>query len=226
MRSKCANMSLKSFAKILTAGKGKEFYPLGKLISSGNTKLPKTTGIFNMGSAHDCPSLRLGLCKAYNKEGKHVCYAMKSETTMRPCVEPYRNRQKKLWLSLTAEEFTAQFLVINALKEKPYDALRINEAGDFWSQKCVDKIERIATILKPYGVKVYGYTSRSDLNYSKLRNFILSGTDFQTEGVTNQFKMVEDVKINKPKGWGVCVGDCKVCNRCMVRGHKTVVLRH
>ena len=226
MRSKCANMSLKSYAKILTLGKGKEFYPLGKLLSSGNRKLPKSTGIFNMGSAHDCPSLKLGLCQAYTVKGKHCCYAKKAETSMRPQVEPFRNRQKKFWLSVTAEEFVSQFLIINALKEKPFEALRINESGDFWSQKCVDKIEKIATILKPYGVKVYGYTSRSDLDYSKVRNFILSGTNFQTKGVSNTFRMVEDVKRDKPKGWGVCKGDCKICNRCMVRGYKTVVLRH
>jgi hypothetical protein len=219
-------MSLKSFAKLMTEGKGKDYYPLNKLISSGNTKLPRTTAIFNMGCAHNCPSLALGLCQAYNKDGKHVCYAIKSENPMRKDVEPYRRRQEKFWKSITATEFATQFLVINALKENPYTALRINEAGDFWGANCIFKIEKIATILKPYGIKVYGYTSRSDLDFSYLRNFILSGTNFQKKGVANVFKMVEDVKKDKPKGWGVCVGDCKVCDRCTVRGNKTVVKRH
>ena len=225
MRSLSADMSLKSFAKIMTHGKGKWFCPLAKLIGSGNIKLPNTTAIFNMSSAHECPSLRLGLCRAFNKKGKHVCYARKAETTMRPEVQPYRDRQMQFWLTTTPEDFAYQILLINALKELPWNALRFNEAGDFHMQACVAKVERIATILKPYGIKVYGYTSRSDLDYSGLRNFILSGSGFQKDGISNIFLMVEDVK-DKPKGYGVCCGDCGICNRCSTRGLKTVVKFH
>ena len=38
--------------------------PLKKLLRSGNKKIPSSTAIFNMASAHNCPSKKLGLCKA------------------------------------------------------------------------------------------------------------------------------------------------------------------
>jgi len=224
MRSPSADMPLKSYAKLITVGVGKWFSPLSKLLSTGNTKLPKTTAIFNMGSAHDCPSFKLGLCRAYYN-GKHICYARKSETSMRPEVEPRRNRQKAFWLACTAEEFASQFLLINAMKELPWDSLRLNESGDFWGQECIVKAERIATILKPYGIKAYGYTSRSDLDYTQTRNLIVSGSGFQKEGITNVFLIIAK-KEDRPKGYGMCKMNCRICNRCMTRGFNTCVLVH
>ena len=226
MRSRSAEMSLKSFGRLMTHGQGKWFCPLSKLLSTGNNKLPRITAIFNMSSAHNCPSLKRGLCRAYAKDGRHVCYARKAETTMYAAVEPHRESQMKFWLSTTAEDFSWQFLLINALKEVPYTALRMNEAGDFHSQDCVDKAERIATILSGYGIKVYGYTARSDLDYSKVKHMIISGSGFQKKGIANVFMMVEDVEWNRPRGWGICNGNCRTCNRCQVRGNKTVVKRH
>jgi len=226
MRSTCSDISLKSFGKLFTAGKGKWFCELSKLLSTGNHKLPRTTAIFNMASAHDCPSYKLGLCRAFTKDGQHVCYAKKSETSARPYVQPYREKQMRFWHSCTAEEFASQFLLINALKELPWNALRLNESGDFWGQGCVDKADKIACILGRYGIKVYCYTSRSDLDYSNVRHLIISGSGFEKEGVTNVFLMVEDTKVDRPKGYGVCPMDCKVCSRCQVRGNKTVVKRH
>jgi hypothetical protein len=217
-------VSLASYAKILTAGKGKSFCELNGLLAEGNTKIPTTTAIFNMGSAKECPSLKLGLCAAY-VNGKHVCYAKKSECEYRPTVLPYRQKQAKFWKSVTADEFIAQFLLINALKVKPFTALRFNEAGDFYGQACVDKAEKIATVLKRYGVTCYCYTSRSDLDFSKAKNLVVSGSGFMKDGIKNEFKIVK-VKADKPKGYGVCIGDCRKCKRCQVRGLKTVVILH
>ena len=112
------DVSLRSFAKILTYGKGKSFCELNQLLSDGNIKVSNTTAIFNMSSATDCPSLKLGLCKAIFN-GKHVCYAKKAEREFRPEVLPYRRRQEEFWQKVTAEEFVAQFLLINALKVNP-----------------------------------------------------------------------------------------------------------
>jgi hypothetical protein len=217
-------VSLASYAKILTAGKGKSFCKLNGLLAEGNIKIPTTTAIFNMSSARECPSLKLGLCKAY-VDGKHVCYAKKSEVASRPTVLPYRRRQEKYWLSVTADEFIAEFLLINALKVQPFTALRFNEAGDFHSQACVDKAERIATVLKRYGIVCYGYTSRSDLDYSKVKNMVISGSGFMKEGITNEFRIIKS-KDEKPKGYGVCPMSCKKCKKCQKRGSKTVVKLH
>lgn len=225
MRSKSADMPLKSFAKLLTKGQGGSYTKIHSCLTTGNSKLPSTTAIFNMSSAHECPSLKLGLCRAFTKDGKHVCYARKFETARFPGVQSHRDNQMRFWLTTTAEEFAWQFLLVNALKEVPFNSLRFSEAGDFHMQSCVNKMERIATILKSYDIKVYGYTCRSDLDFSNVRNMIISGTSFQKEGITNVFMMVEDIK-DRPKGFGVCAGDCKICNRCMVRGKMTVVKRH
>ena len=218
--------TLKQFAMIFTNGKGKRVIPLYKLLSSGNRKLPITTAIFNMSSAHDCPSFKLGLCRAYNSKGKHICYARKAETSMFKCVEPRRNKQQDFWLNCTAEDFVSQILLINSMKANPWTALRLNESGDFHSQACVDKAERIALLLKRHGIIVYGYTSRSDLSFVNCKNLIVSGSSFKKEGIANIFLMVEDIKKQRPKGFGVCCGNCRVCNRCQVRGLNTVVKQH
>jgi hypothetical protein len=225
MNGVCANIPLKSFAKLMTHGKGKGFCELNTLISSGNMKLPVTTAIFNMAPATFCPSLARGLCKAYSPNGTHVCYAKKAETARTPDVLPHRQKQLLFWEKISAEDFVWQFLCINALKEKPWTKLRLNESGDFHSQECIDKAEKIAMYLSRYGIKVYCYTHRSDLDYSNVKHLIVSGSNFQKDGITNAFYIVESKK-DKPKGWSICPMDCKICDKCSKRGNKVVVLRH
>ena len=210
--------------KLMAGSKGKSFSPLEALTRSGNRKVPRTTAIFNLGSATNCPSLKLGFCQAWSSKGTHVCYAKKAEYEYRPTVLPFRRRQEKYWKSTTAEQFIIDFLILNALKVRPFTALRFNEAGDFWSQACVDKAEHIARILKKYGIRVYGYTSRQDLDYSNCRHIVLSGSNFHKPGIRGVFKMVRHKK-ERPAGYGACKMDCKVCTRCL-DGRKTVVLQH
>ena len=70
---------LKDFTRILAYDIWDNDIPLKSVLGSeGNLKIPSSTAIFNMGSATDCPSLKLGLCKAYFN-GKHICYAKKAE---------------------------------------------------------------------------------------------------------------------------------------------------
>lgn len=222
MKISTSMIELSKFAK-MTIG-SIEFVELNKHLSSGNTKLPVTTAIFNMGTAKECPSKKLGFCQAWKKDGRHCCYAMKAEK-MYPGVLPYRKDQEKYWKKVSAEKFVSEFLLINAMKAVKYTALRINEAGDFWSQGCVDKLDKIAGMLKQYGIVVYCYTARKDLDFSGVRNIVISGSNFEKDGISNLFKMIRKGEV-KPKGFGVCVGDCRVCKRCMVRGMKTVILEH
>ena len=63
------------------------------------------------------------------------------------------------------------------------------------------------------------------INFSKVKHLIVSGSNFQKAGIPNTFKMVEDLK-DKPKGWSVCSGDCRICDKCSKRGNKIVVKRH
>lgn len=218
------DIPLRSFAKIFTGNQIKKIAPLANLIGcEGNLKIPRTIAIFNMGSGTDCPSRKLGLCAA--NKAKVSCYALKTERGYRPLVLPFRRRQEVYWKQITAEYFASQFLLINITKRNPFSAIRINESGDFWSQECVNKLEKIATILRRFGIKVYAYTSRRDLNFSKCHNLILSGSGFRKKGIANEFRIVKDLN-EKPKGWSICKGNCRICNNCLIRGRNTVVKSH
>ena len=87
------------------------------------------------------------------------------------------------------------------------------------------KAEDIARLLARFGIKVYCYTSRKDLNFSKCKNLIVSGSGFMKNGIKNIFKIVKK-ESDRPKGYGVCAGDCRVCDRCRVRGKLTAVVKH
>jgi hypothetical protein len=217
----CKNVSLKSWAKI---AQNKHNSSLCDLMRSGNTKVPRSTGIFNMSSATDCPSKRLGLCKACKQGAK--CYALKAEYEYRPDVLPFRRKQEHYWKHITAKQFVSDFVLLNSLKEVPFQNIRFSEAGDFHSQFCVDKLEQIALRLRRFGVRVYCYTSRSDLDFSKVRHAIITGSNFMKKGISNQFRIVNDVKKERMKGEGVCKGDCRVCKLCLMRNMKIVVKKH
>ena len=218
------NAQMNRLIKLMANGNGKDFSPITSLIQSGNRKIPRATAIFNMGSATDCPSKKLGFCQAYSLKGTHVCYAKKFERSYHPTVLPYRRKQEKYWKKTTAEQFIIDFVILNSLKSEPFTALRLNEAGDFWGQKCVDKAEHIARVLKTYGIRTYCYTSRQDLNFSKVRHLVISGSNFKKEGIRGTFKMIYNKK-ERPAGYGICKGDCNICQRCLI-GRKTAVLKH
>ncbi|HUS88403.1 MAG TPA: hypothetical protein VMW91_03385 [Desulfosporosinus sp.] len=212
-----------SFAKMIALHVVKD-NPLKDLMQAGNIKIPKTTAIFNMSSATDCPSLKLDICKACVAD-KNFCYALKSERSYRPNVLPYRRRQQEYWLTTTAEQFAFEFLLVNSLKPVPYTKLRLNEAGDFHSQACIYKADKIARILSNYGVDTYCYTSRSDLDFSKIKYMTVNGSGFKTKGIQNEFRMI--MKDEPwPKGYAKCPMDCTVCDRCSKKGKDTFVIQH
>lgn len=194
------------------------------LLSSGNIKIPTSTAIFNMSSATDCPSRKLGLCAAQHAGVK--CYACKSEVPARPTVLPYRRRQEKYWMTVRAHQFALDFLAVNVNKvRQPYTALRFNEAGDFHGQACIEKADTIARILSDFGIVVYCYTSRSDLDYSNVKSLIVMGSGFRKEGISSEFRIIAK-DSDKPKGFALCPMDCKICSRCQKRGMLTAVRAH
>jgi len=197
---------------------------VSSLISTGNRKLSKEIAIFNMSSATDCPSKKKGLCKAASCGAK--CYAMKAEQAY-PAALPYRRRQEQLWKNITSEQFSNGLAELNANKKVKISALRLNEAGDFHTQACVDKAECIAIRLAAEGITTYAYTSRNDLDFSGCKRLIINGSGFKTKGVANVFKIVDNIS-QLPKGYSLCGGSCGkgVCTRCMSRGMKTAVLKH
>jgi len=185
------------------------------LIQYGNKKLPKTTAIFNMGSAMQCPSDTLGLCNV-----SAICYAKKAER-MYPQVLPYRQRQRDKWLKTDSFDLVTELVeAFNKKRTKPTH-LRLNEAGDFYSQACVDKAEYIAQCLKHVGVNVYIYTARKDLDFSQCKYLVINGSGFRKEGVNRSFTAVDDVTQGNDF---VCLNDCTICDKCSINDNENIVV--
>lgn len=187
-------------------------------IHFGNKKLPKTTAIFNICAAHDCPSAKRGLCQVVN--GGHRCYALRDEKLWKTPL-PYRRRQEKVWDSLSAAQFVGSFTALMERRRSPTTALRLNESGDFRSQADVTKAIRIARKLAEFGVTVYCYTARKDLNFRNIGPLVVNGSGFKVAG---EFLFIR-TKNDLPKGYKICPGDCRICKRCQ-QGKLTAVLPH
>ena len=167
------------------------------VFSFGNKKLPVTTAIFNLCSAHDCPSRKLGLCQLSDPS---KCYARKAERLYPKCL-PFRNRQKVYWQSVEAFDFV--WRLVGARQNITH--LRLNESGDFTTQSDINKAVEIAAILSDMGIKTYCYTARSDLNFSARGHLVVNGSGFM---VDNQFT------IEHKQARYTCPMDCKTCSVC------------
>jgi hypothetical protein len=205
---------------------------LKDLLTFGNSKLPKTTAIFNMGPATKCPSKALGLCELCKK-----CYALKAEK-MYPTVLPYRIRQSNYWYLVTAEQFAAEFIAIYKRKRIKPIYLRFNESGDFWTQACYNKaFEAAAIIQKETGVISYCYTHRTDLNYYNSFTYglkVIQSGNAKNTNISLKFIAVKPAKFDQLKQEEknasyyrsndrgflpqdrryFCPADCKKCNLC------------
>lgn len=190
---------------------------IDSLLSFGNTKLPKTTMIFNITSATNCPSKVLGLCKVCD-----VCYAVKSEKLWKT-VLPYRTRQSMYWGLYSAEKIYMDIKAVLKRKRLKITAFRINEAGDFRDQEDVSKLDYISQRLKKeFGIVTYCYTARSDLDFSGV-SFIVKGSGHkQKNGQTIVIRKGEKV----PKRYIVCPANCKVCSLCQKTTGNIAFFKH
>lgn len=203
----------------------------GLKVTKGNLKIGNDTLIFNMGSATDCPSLKLGYCKLGKK-----CYAYKAER-LYPNVKPYRDKQASYWKFVTSRSFIADFTEImrkhkRALKDIKY--LRLNEAGDFYSQHCVAKLSAISLWLKRlFNITVYTYTARKDLDFSTA-HFLVKGS---SNDVGNNGKSIARPKLELEKQgtfehgmyyeneqhFALCEGNCRTCSLCKKKNNTNIV---
>lgn len=181
-------------------------------ITNGNKKIGKDTLILNITSATDCPSKALGLCK-HTK----ICYAMKAER-MYPACLPFRRAQTKQWDDLKARGLVSSILSIPKVKKGKIKYLRVSEAGDFRSQRDVNKLNIIAKKLKAAGITTYCYTARQDLKFKGLA-FIVNGSGFK---VDNNFKAVKE----HTPGAITCPGNCRGCNLCKVKHGQTIEVKY
>ena len=195
--------------------------------SIGNRKIPTTTLIFNMGSATTCPSDKLGLCPMGGMNGDGSCYALKAECGIYPDTLPYRHRQESMWLNSSAEDIAEA--INTALKRRPYlNAVRVNESGDFHSKACIDKLSKIASMVK---VPVYSYTHRTDLFTKEVtkslhKNLTMNfSEEMSFEHDHNEFR-VEDT-VDPCVDSVPCPMDCKICSMCSTRAKRVVTVpRH
>ena len=199
-------------------------YKLKKHIAAGNNKLPETTAIFNMCSAADCPAAKLGLCQLKDTDD---CYARKAEIQYKNVI-PYRNRQKEIFQSISATNFVFQFNEMNARKRNKFNQLRVSEAGDFDSQKDVDKLSKIANNLE---IITYCYTARKDLNFKDRGKLNINGSNFMVDNmfIAAKFAWLK-IQALKAKGFKkviLCAADCKKCNICAIgKGYIIVAKKH
>ena len=190
-------------------------------ISRGNTKLPGTTWIFNLGSSLVCPSEVLGLCQVINSGIR--CYAQKAEKTYggAKCTA-YRERQTEIWATISPEDFALTVIDMNKrARMNKCKFFRFNESGDFWGQDCVDKMERIAHLLhEGGGIYTYTYTARSDLNFDGCNHLTVNGSGFK---VHNSYTVIdaETFALSLQQGAGresntfFCVANCDFCSACV-----------
>jgi hypothetical protein len=176
----------------------------------GNSKIGKDTIIINMGPATSCPSKACDLCAVPR------CYALKAEKLYPGCL-PYRKRQAKYWLTNGADQILND--VMGALTHhKKVKYIRFNESGDFYSQKCVNKLYSICSNMytaRP-DIKIYTYTARKDLKFAaRPKNLVINGSGFM---IDNNFLAVPEYSKRAKK----CAGDCRICKLCAVAGGRVI----
>jgi len=186
------------------------------LITRGNKKLDRDTAIFNMTTAHDCPSNARGLCPM-----RSICYALKAEVQYKSALK-FREHQAELWDNVSVEDFANTVFNIGQKGKLPIKYLRFNEAGDFRHQADVDKVVAISKeIAKLYGdldihgvgVRVYMYTHGKDLDYTEAiatNNLTVNGSGFM---LNNNFDAINDITELGEGDW-LCNGDCRLCDAC------------
>jgi len=212
----------------------------GLQVSNGNRKLGNDTLILNMGTATNCPSAKLGLCKLGKK-----CYALKAER-LYPEVLPCRTKQENYWLTSDADTIAFDLLSLLLGKRRrkagklqalgfSIKFIRFNESGDFHSQACVEKLESITKAIKKVfkHIEVYGYSARSDLDFTKVSFFCKgSGHDAGNHGRTiarhKKELMLPDGSLAAAvqldgQAYKVCPGSCKSCKICKVTSRHNVV---
>ena len=204
----------------------------GLTLSNGNTKLGPDTLVINMTSATDCPSRRLGLCQLSNPAD---CYALKAERLYKECL-PYRRRQADYYQNTTINRVIGDInaIIDQANRSKHVKAvggiryIRFSESGDFTNQNKIRKLDLIALAIKYHHpeVQFYGYSARSDLDFSRSPHLIVrgSGHDNGNAGRVIVRTLTADQKAQRTiiidgTEYLICPGRCFGCTIC--KSHDT-----
>jgi hypothetical protein len=180
------------------------------MLRFGNHKLGDDTAIFNMSTATDCPSKKLGLCEVHNQGIK--CYAFKAEQQYPNTVPNARKKQHEYWKTHDANKIASDFIDKITRRRKETRFFRFNESGDFEDQSDVDKLNLISLALKEVnGITTYGYTARRDLDFSKAQ-FLVKGSS--NDSGNNGKTIVIGLRDKIPEGFIECPGGAQGCSKC------------
>jgi len=156
-----------------------KFLPLKR----GNKKIGKDTIILNFETALFCSANRLNLCKV-----RDICYSLRSEIFHYNSTIQYRRRQElffKYYDSFSIAQEIKKYVDINCYN---IEYVRFSEGGDFPDQNLLNKFIGVCELLPQF--IFYGYTSRSDLDFSKRpNNMIVNGSGFM---IDNSFTVVNE----------------------------------
>lgn len=194
----------------------------GIVFAAGNRKLPKTHLIWNLTTAHGCPSLALGMCAV----GENLCYACKCERVY-PTYWAKNKAVEDFMKTATVDDILE---LLGAYIDYYGDIthIRINEAGDFVSQEMVSLVDEVAVRLYgERGIVTYGWSARKDLDFTGV-HFLLNGSSDEVKGAIRVFKAVpKDVFNALPKGSMTCGGSrggsCRTCHLCHQLKYRGVI---
>lgn len=214
----------------------------------GNLKIGEDTLIYNMGTATECPSAKLGLCSLAHKKwgGNGKCYALKAEA-MYPASKAFRSIQAIQWETFSATEIADAIfseVVSRRNRKTPLRFVRFNESGDFYSFSCVRKAGKVAgyvgELCRRAGLpvlKFYTYTHRQDifagiggqaLLASLPANFTINGSNFKAHNEFRVMNISRPERDRKENGTKVhkftCLDDCSRCSLCKGRNSQGITI--
>lgn len=197
-------------------------------LKRGNLKLPASTIVFNLSSAHDCVALANGTCQLGNP--CRDCYAYRDEITY-PDTLPYRRRQEILFDNVGANEIANAILGMVDRSRTTIDSVRVDESGECKSQEQLERIESAARIvndtLRASGrrpLKWYMYSAMSwDFTVCDEITVNRSGGRTGPDDSCNGYIAADEI----PDGAIVCKCDCRKYSLCSrSHGHDVYVKRH
>lgn len=193
---------------------------INKLVKFGNHKIGKDTLIFNMCTSKECPSRKKGLCIPVKKGIK--CYAEKAEDQYPGTVPAYRLRQKEYWNSTPWNTIVKDIRAVIKRRRNKTRYFRFNEAGDFTSQRAINKLSKVAEGIRDLDVITYGNSARADLDFSNAKFLVKgSGHDKGNNGRSEVIRKDEPM----PRGYVECPADCSKCNICKTDSKINIAFR-
>lgn len=111
---------------------------------------------------------------------------------------------------LHSRKFVEELLEAIKRKKNTTKYIRFSESGDFSGQHDVEKMSKIAEMLKDHNVGVYTYTTRKDLNFQDISdNLVVNGSGFM---ISNNFYIVDKKEDAIDKY--ICPSSCINCSFC------------